>query len=295
MDRDRTNRWANDLNGLNSKLNQMREEEVEYIMNIMSENEYGSYRVVGDQSWTKGKGASGSLEGIHGSYHDYLGGDVGHMGKVAVAAFDPVFWIHHCQVDRWFAIWQAIHPKETHPESWFLDGDKEERARNLLPFRTSRNPDLYWKADSVYETTVFGYSYPDLDPGDPAKVLKGFQDKYEWSYRQAKKREEFGPIPPDMIPWVLTGAQVYDYLEGSPENSILPPLLAPTAKFNLMKPKEWTTLVTDGTKVEHAKDVDPKERAFVNLDGEVVRAPSKTSVDENVVWRQWFVDILVER
>jgi tyrosinase len=27
-----------------------------------------------------------------------------------VAAFDPVFWLHHANVDRLFAMWQALNP-----------------------------------------------------------------------------------------------------------------------------------------------------------------------------------------
>lgn len=37
----------------------------------------------------------GSLEGIHNQYHGIIGGFAGHMSRVPVAAFDPVFWFHH--------------------------------------------------------------------------------------------------------------------------------------------------------------------------------------------------------
>lgn len=46
-------------------------------------------------------GPHGSLEDIHNGYHVYVGGN-GHMGRVPVAAFDPVFWLHH---------WYDIGPK----------------------------------------------------------------------------------------------------------------------------------------------------------------------------------------
>jgi hypothetical protein len=40
-------------------------------------------------------GTSGSLEGtIHDAYHGITGGG-GHMTRTSVAAFDPIFWIHH--------------------------------------------------------------------------------------------------------------------------------------------------------------------------------------------------------
>lgn len=36
-----------------------------------------------------------SLEAIHGSIH-VLTGLGGHMSVVDFAAFDPIFWLHHC-------------------------------------------------------------------------------------------------------------------------------------------------------------------------------------------------------
>lgn len=38
---------------------------------------------------------SGSLENIHNSYHWLIGGSEGTMNDPDIAAFDPVFWIHH--------------------------------------------------------------------------------------------------------------------------------------------------------------------------------------------------------
>lgn len=50
---------------------------------------------------------SSALESIHGGLHGWVGG---HMNWVPTAAFDPVFWAHHAQVDRLWRIWQLRHP-----------------------------------------------------------------------------------------------------------------------------------------------------------------------------------------
>jgi tyrosinase len=50
-----------------------------------------------------------SLESIHDQIHVDVGGS-GHMADPSVAAFDPIFWLHHCQVDRLLALWQAVYP-----------------------------------------------------------------------------------------------------------------------------------------------------------------------------------------
>ena len=30
--------------------------------------------------------------------------------KLDYSAFDPIFWLHHTNIDRLFSIWQAIYP-----------------------------------------------------------------------------------------------------------------------------------------------------------------------------------------
>jgi tyrosinase len=37
----------------------------------------------------------GSFEDIHNTIHRLVGGNAGHMSNVAIAAFDPIFWLHH--------------------------------------------------------------------------------------------------------------------------------------------------------------------------------------------------------
>lgn len=48
-----------------------------------------------------------ALEGIHNSGHVWVGGS---MGSVPFAPCDPVFWMHHCEIDRIWADWQAANP-----------------------------------------------------------------------------------------------------------------------------------------------------------------------------------------
>jgi len=48
-----------------------------------------------------------ALEGIHNSGHVWVGGS---MRSVPTAPCDPVFWMHHCEIDRIWAAWQTAHP-----------------------------------------------------------------------------------------------------------------------------------------------------------------------------------------
>jgi len=44
--------------------------------------------------------------GLHGSVH-VLVGDTNNMGNVPWAARDPIFWMHHCNIDRLWTSWNA--------------------------------------------------------------------------------------------------------------------------------------------------------------------------------------------
>lgn len=64
------------------------------------------------------------LQQVHDFIHGWTGGrrvvdgqeEFGDMGSVATAAFDPVFWSHHCMVDRVWALWQVRHGISNIPE-----------------------------------------------------------------------------------------------------------------------------------------------------------------------------------
>ena len=45
------------------------------------------------------------LETPHNSLHDIIGGKTGNMSSIDIAAFDPVFWLHHCNMDRHYYTW----------------------------------------------------------------------------------------------------------------------------------------------------------------------------------------------
>jgi tyrosinase len=52
-------------------------------------------------------GFASALEGIHNSGHVWVGGT---MSGITTAPTDPVFWMHHCEIDRIWAQWQAGNP-----------------------------------------------------------------------------------------------------------------------------------------------------------------------------------------
>jgi len=53
------------------------------------------------------------LENIHDFVHGWTGGNNGSvggdMGSLGTAAWDPIFWSHHCNIDRLWYLWQLKH------------------------------------------------------------------------------------------------------------------------------------------------------------------------------------------
>ncbi|KAF8964505.1 tyrosinase [Flammula alnicola] len=117
---------------------------------------------------------SNSVEAIHNGIHFKIGATshsanlFGHMGNNGVAAFDPIFYLHHSNVDRMLSLWSALNPGV-----WVSHGDSGEGTETILPdteigtntpltpFWNSQN--TFWSSAKIEDTTKLGYSYPEFD------------------------------------------------------------------------------------------------------------------------------------
>ncbi|KAL2845414.1 common central domain of tyrosinase-domain-containing protein [Aspergillus pseudoustus] len=112
-----------------------------------------------------------SLEAIHNAIHGYVGGRdtlVGHMGDPSVAAFDPIFWFHHCNVDHLAATFQTLHP-----DMWY-DPVTEFAATKLDPFHRD-TANTSWTADDTRDWKAnLRYTYDDLEDLRPRQSLATF-------------------------------------------------------------------------------------------------------------------------
>lgn len=104
----------------------------------------------------------GATENVpHGSVHDWVGKGGGPMSDILRAAQDPIFWLHHANIDRLWSEWLSMpgHANPTDPE-WlrrsfgFFDpggAPASKRCENVL----ATLPDL-------------GYTYDTAPPPPPA-------------------------------------------------------------------------------------------------------------------------------
>lgn len=121
---------------------------------------------------------SGALERIpHNVVHVAIGGAaivageairVGFMGDVTTAARDPLFWLHHCQIDRLWESWIALGDGRLNPDdpAWleyeFTFYDVDDGGR---PVPVTMTP------SQVLDTKSLGYEYDQLEqpPAAPSQ------------------------------------------------------------------------------------------------------------------------------
>jgi len=86
---------TSDVKAMNDLIEMSRASGVESFLNMIEWPSYSTYAVFSNTNQRDENQANGSLEGLHNNYHGMLGGNGGHMGRVATSSFDPVFWMHH--------------------------------------------------------------------------------------------------------------------------------------------------------------------------------------------------------
>ncbi|KAG1751812.1 common central domain of tyrosinase-domain-containing protein [Suillus lakei] len=122
----------------------------------------------------------GSLEGVHDTVHTLLGGN-GQMSYPDYAGFDPIFFLHHSNVDRLLALWEWCYTEYWMGSGYEHDGESYPwtQARGtyaqvyneqllpdgpLQPFRTGQGD--YWTSSQARflheEAYPKYYSFPEF-------------------------------------------------------------------------------------------------------------------------------------
>ncbi|MHA6197429.1 tyrosinase family protein [Pseudomonas wadenswilerensis] len=126
--------------------------------------------------------AFGYLESSpHNHVHNMVGGDNGkdddayHEGLMAdprTAGLDPIFWLHHANIDRLWQIWLNRDPSHQNPtESAFVDGPPKGSP---FVYPEPNGDSRFWKVGETLDMAALGYTYESFhDPVPKAKpVLK---------------------------------------------------------------------------------------------------------------------------
>ena len=108
--------------------------------------------------FNRGRGQNGDLEANpHNGVHVMLGG---YMGNSYFAGLDPIFWLHHCNIDRLWEAWMnASHTAMTNDADW-LDGPNAPDRRFIMPSVDGSDPGEPFTAR---DTLSGGKFYPEYD------------------------------------------------------------------------------------------------------------------------------------
>lgn len=104
----------------------------------------------------------------HNDIHLAVGGVVGTangaMADVRTAAFDPVFWVHHANIDRMWVEWSSTHGKSwgaLPPDEWldeqawiFLDVDGKEKSNSRRFYIDRANLPVRYDVDGSLGTPL---------------------------------------------------------------------------------------------------------------------------------------------
>ena len=142
-----------------------------------------------------GGGAVGFLEQTpHGDVHVAVGG---WMGRFNTAGLDPLFWLHHANIDRLWTVWQRRDPLHADP------ADAQWLTGVSFDFHDETGAAVTMTSDQVMDTTVVPLLYEYDDVTDPL-AAGGTRGP-----RRGAQMAEEAPVP-EMVgatdqPIVLTG------------------------------------------------------------------------------------------
>ncbi|KKY34944.1 putative tyrosinase 2 [Diaporthe ampelina] len=116
---------------------------------------------------------STSFESPHNNVHNSVGCSNGTMYDLNWSAFDPAFMLHHTNVDRLIALWQAIYPNSSifsvvdyAGALYGTPAGNVSADTPLKPFHDRPGDgdgvDGFHTSRSVRDVAVLGYTYPEL-------------------------------------------------------------------------------------------------------------------------------------
>lgn len=161
--------YETDVKGLNDEVTiESRIELQEKVLGLLAAEK--SWEQFASTGVVRGGGIS--LESVHDFVHQLLGGGGGQMSDPRMAAFDPIFFLHHSFIDYIFALYQEVHPNVWITETvatvgtlTIPPGSNVGGQTPLAPFRSGdgspSNP--YYISNDLRNITDLGYTFEVLE------------------------------------------------------------------------------------------------------------------------------------
>ncbi|HEU0054345.1 MAG TPA: tyrosinase family protein [Longimicrobium sp.] len=122
---------------------------------------FASFKPIGQNSlerrWQRASGAKALLERTpHDQTHVWVNGNMVTM----MSPLDPIFWLHHCNIDRLWAQWNALGRRDTTDTLWVefpFSGN----------FVNSQGQSISYTVSGLRDVTRLGYTYDTLPQQQP--------------------------------------------------------------------------------------------------------------------------------
>lgn len=185
-------------NEMNARFNAMRVSLRDRVFALFSSKQSwgaASTSQIGVRTDVSGSGVD-SFESVHDAVHNTAGGETGgHMYYLDISSFDPIFWLHHTNIDRLLAMYQLIVPNTyvangniNHGMAQWNQGEAKNAYTPLKPFTKNNRGDYFTSVD-VKETRVLGYYYPETSDRTYTQVARAVTSLYGAGARTLTKRD----------------------------------------------------------------------------------------------------------
>ncbi|KAL8727773.1 MAG: hypothetical protein Q9166_005828 [cf. Caloplaca sp. 2 TL-2023] len=179
------------------------------FMNLLQA--YPRFANFSNSAWTPSSPGYDSLASLHNQIHGLIGNG-GHMAIIDYPGFDPAFWLHHAQVDRLLAIWQALHPdsfvessREPIGSAVLAQGAQTDVNTPLKPFH-SDTAGNFWTSAGVSSVEKLGYSYSEIQGKSQSEIKAAVNNLYAASTGVTiTRRSVVGSRKNDLAPLIAAG------------------------------------------------------------------------------------------
>jgi len=122
----------------------------------------------GQTAFSHGEGGVDVSGGVEKTPHDNVHGDLGGwMGSFETAGLDPLFWLHHANIDRLWAVWAADPGHAEPPDASWLD---PTGSGFPYQFHDENGVSQVVKPSDVLDTAASVFTYRYQDTSVPAQV-----------------------------------------------------------------------------------------------------------------------------
>jgi len=111
---------------------------------------------------------------MHNGLHGWVGGATGQMSDPSYSPFDPIFYLHHCNIDRLWAMWQMDGHADTYPST----GGADHHRRDDLMYPWIGGAAGYG-TNAPIETTI---PMPDFSAVGPKRNVDTLDFRHAFGY-----------------------------------------------------------------------------------------------------------------